>query len=513
MTETTVETAEETAPPLPAKTPPATSPGAAGVPGVPLAVAGANTLGLAAVGATALTGPVGLFAVGAAGLAAGGTMAVRAARRRTAGRAAGHRRHAGRGGTGSRSAVPASRSTTSTAGRRGTTLAAGRGKAAGGLRFASGKTSRRNGGSAPAAGSSSSRSTGGLPSVGGAAAPSLRGRGKAAPVSLSKTHHPRTGSPSGRGAAARVAAGGKQLLHGAIARRQATAPVREAKAAAKSAARTAKGVAKAERRMGAPSTTGTERGGGKPRPANTSHAKALRRSALRHAARMTGAALLAGGVGLVSGLWNIKHPGRAVGHLRAVWRRLAGRARRVRAERDARITGQAAPGTVPVPATTVNDPHRRRDRVKAPTGRTDRAAPQPLGKTTTPDPSTGGTVSDPAATPNTFSRLSDAADVMLQAASTFDPEHMSQFAVLIDDLPDAMQTVQETLRVLAELSDERLPVDPRVVEEIGEGYRAMNRVVDSLAEVGTIFRRVHSEDIERNENPRNGLDGERRWNV
>ncbi|MFD5555687.1 hypothetical protein ACFWIA_17830 [Streptomyces sp. NPDC127068] len=102
---------------------------------------------------------------------------------------------------------------------------------------------------------------------------------------------------------------------------------------------------------------------------------------------------------------------------------------------------------------------------------------------------------------------------MLQAASTFDPEHMTEFQTLVDDLPAAMGTVQETLRVLAELSDEKLPVDPRVVEEIGEGYRAMSKVVHALEEVGTVYRRVHAEDIERNENPRNGIDGERRWNV
>lgn len=505
MTEVTTETVVEPAPQPPAATP-TTAPGPVGVPGVPLAVAGANTLGLAAASATALTGPVGLAVLGAAGLTAGGTMAVRAARRRTAG----HRSHARKSGGTSRSAVPTSRAATSATRSRGTTTAAGRGKAAGALRFAAGKTNRRHANSAPATGMSASRSTGASTGVGRTTTPPLRGREKAAPVSLDKTHRPRTGA--GRDVATRAAAGGKQLVHGAIARRQATKPVREARAAAKSATRTAKGIAKAERQSGIVPAHVKDRSG-KPGSASTGHAKALRRSALRHATRMTGAAVLAGGVGLVSGLWNIKRPGKATNHMRAVWRRLAGRARRVRAGRDARITGQAGPGTVPVPATTVNDPHRRQDRAKAPTGRTGRTAPQLLGKITAPDLSTGGTVSDPSATPSTFSRLSDAADVMLQAASTFDPEHMSQFAILIDDLPDAMQTVQETLRVLAELSDERLPVDPRVVEEIGEGYRAMNRVVDSLSEVGTVFRRVHAEDIERNENPRNGVDGERRWNV
>lgn len=116
-------------------------------------------------------------------------------------------------------------------------------------------------------------------------------------------------------------------------------------------------------------------------------------------------------------------------------------------------------------------------------------------------------------TGTTFTRLSDAAETMLQAASTFDPEHMSEFQTLIDDLPTAFATIQETLRVLAELSDDKLPVDPAVVEEIGEGYQAMNKVIEALEEVGVVYRRRHAEDIERNENPRKGIEGERRWNV
>ncbi|MDI5971866.1 hypothetical protein POF50_021445 [Streptomyces sp. SL13] len=520
MTQTTTETVEEPAPPPPTtKTPPTTpAPGMTGVPGVPLAVAGANTLSLAAVGASALAGPVGLVALGAAGLVAGGGMAVRAARRRTTAPATGHRSHAGGGAAASRTSTPATRSATSAAGNRGTTTTAGRAKVSGVSRFGSGKANRPNTTGTHTGAAGTSRTTGASAGTGQVPAPFLRGRGKSTPVNLSKTHHPHTSTSTGaggRGRAARAAAGGRNLAAGAIARRQGKSPVREARAAAKSAGRTAKGVAKAERRMGAPSTTGGTRGrGAKPVLASAVQAKALRRSALRHGARMAGAALLAGGVGLVSGLWNIKHPGKAAGHMRTVWRRLAGRARKVRAERDARITGQAGPGKTRIPAERVSDPNRRHSGTKVPAGVAGRAARLLLGKTTTPDaPSTGGTVSDPATVPGTFSRLSEAADVMLQAASTFDPEHMSQFQVLIDDLPDAMQIVQETLRVLAELSDERLPVDRRVVEEIGEGYRAMSRVVDSLEEVGTVYRRVHAEDIERNENPRNGLDGERRWNV
>ncbi|MFJ9766496.1 hypothetical protein ACIRUY_22015 [Streptomyces erythrochromogenes] len=303
-------------------------------------------------------------------------------------------------------------------------------------------------------------------------------------------------------AARRAAAGAVRAGH---ARYTAGAPTRTSKAAERSARRVARGEAKARRQSGLDGT-------GNPKPTAAPAAirqKALRRSALRHAARMTGSALLAAGAGLVSGVWNWKKPGVATRHMRAVWRRLADRARQVKAARDAAINGTATDGAkpeVPVPATQVNNPNRPKDRTLAPVLQTVQSRPVVLAGADR----SGGIVSESG---TAFTRLSDAAEVMLQAASTFDPEYMAEFQALIDDLPEAMSTVQETLRVLAELSQEKLPVDPLVVEEIGEGYRAMSRVVSALDEVGTVYRRVHADDIERIENPRNGIDGERRWNV
>ncbi|MFF7298478.1 hypothetical protein [Streptomyces sp. NPDC008265] len=270
----------------------------------------------------------------------------------------------------------------------------------------------------------------------------------------------------------------------------------------------ANGEARARRQSGLDAAGNPTLKGSKASPAAIRH-KALRRSALRHAARMTGAALLSAGAGLVSGVWNWKKPGVAFRHMRAIWRRLAGRARQVRAARDAAINGTSPEDgkpEAPVPATQVSNPNRPKDRTLAPVQPTVQSRPVHLEGA---DPM-GGTVSESG---TAFTRLSDAAEIMLQAASTFDPEYMAEFQALIDDLPEAMATVQETLRVLAELSQEKLPVDPLVVEEIGEGYRAMNRVVSALDEVGSVYRRVHADDIERIENPRNGIDAERRWNV
>ncbi|MEV7023986.1 hypothetical protein, partial [Kitasatospora sp. NPDC093558] len=263
----------------------------------------------------------------------------------------------------------------------------------------------------------------------------------------------------------------------------------------------------------------------------------------RHRARMVGVAAATGLVGLASALvGNWRHRGRVASHMRRTWQRLAARARATRDARDAAILGTANPtdagGTasgaagVPVPAETVNIPGRPTPPPAAAGGADARAAdtagpyelfgrPSRPDRTRTVDPITLGkpttkenaTVTTPLdGTASTFN-LTSAADVLLQAATTFDPETMIEFGAFADDLPVAYATIQEVLRVLAEKAAEQLPLDPSVVEEISQGYQAMGRVVTALEEVGPTFRQAHAEDLERHENPRNGLEAERKWNV
>ncbi|WP_159050827.1 hypothetical protein [Streptomyces sp. IMTB 1903] len=513
MTETIVEVVPQT-PPAPTPPAPKGAEALAPLPGVPLAVAGANALGAVAAGAVAVGGPAGLAVTGAV---MGAAAATELARRITARRAKNKPKSlpAQRTPAGGRDRTsPSSAAGVGSGGHRRTSgprsgglLGKGPGSSAAGLRAAARNLGRHRADSR-SAGTPTPGAAKTAPSPGG----SLKGHSSrpntpsSRPVSSGGADKPQRRSGglvrAARRAAVGIAAGAIRAGH---ARYTASGPTRTSKAEARSARRIAKGEAKARRQSGLDPA-------GHPTPKTAPAAirqKALRRSALRHAARMTGSALLAAGAGVVSGVWNWKKPGVATRDVRAVWRRLADRARQVRAARDAAINGTSTDGVKPavaVPATQVNNPNRPKDRVLAPVGQSVKSRPVVLAGADR----SGGTVSESG---TAFTRLSDAAEVMLQAASTFDPEYMAEFQDLIDDLPEAMSTVQETLRVLAELSQEKLPVDPLVVEEIGEGYRAMSKVVSALDEVGTVYRRVHADDIERIENPRNGIDGERRWNV
>ncbi|WP_170304866.1 hypothetical protein [Kitasatospora viridis] len=537
------------------------------VPGVPLAVAGVNALtGLAGAGVS-VGGPASLAVAGAvAGLAAVGVAAGRgAAKRRRTTVAAGrgsvlpHRRpntgtpgQAAAGSTAQRSAAGQHRGrgqAAPTAGHAGAAAAGGRGREQ--SRYAAQRTGSAMTGTRTAPTTASASTTpsagparggggrGGVPRQSGGArsangpqrgADRRRGEGGGAVSRWSARVLPgRRNAPATRtGAEEATRGGGRSRAGVAGGGGLFTAAPRSARSADREARRLAKGIARAERRAGlAPGSSTSPAGSARPaaqqKPGELTEEqrKQLKRSAWRHRGAMTAAGAVAGGVGLLSAVvGNWRHRGMVSRHARRTWWRLADRARAARDARDAAILGldrqqDGQRGPVPLPAQFVNRPGRQAGSgVKAAV-----AAGMPgafaalisLGK---PTNQKGTTVSDSTSesTVPAFS-LSSAADVMLQAATTFDPELMVEFQQLVEDLPTAFGTIQEVLRVLAEKSAESLPVDPAVVEEIGEGYRAMGKVVQALEEVAPVYMRVHEADIERVDNPRNGLEAERKWNV
>ncbi|WP_051710777.1 hypothetical protein [Streptomyces sp. NRRL S-350] len=542
-------------PPEPKTPPPPAAPPSGAMPGVPLAVAVANALGTVGAGVASLGGPAAVAVVGAAaGAAALGGLARKARTRHTtsprlpAHRAGGAHRTAGGGGLFTPPARAATRSAGpnygSQQGRSATTpgAASRSGPSPAGHRAASavsphhtaapkGAGMPRTAGTMPPAAHHGTRShtagSGSIPGQAGRPTPAGRGASRYRPSAAVHTLAK---------AASRLPGLQDRGPGGRVEQRAAARDQRLARVAERTARRVAKGQAKALQAAGIDPATGA---GARPKsPAagrgqiTPVQAKALKRSAMRHQARMGGAALATGLVGLGSTLvGNWRHKGRVAGHMRNVWRRMAERARAVRDARNAAILGRddpaadPAPGVagVPVPAETVNIPGRPAPTPAATDGPVEWSLfGRPCRPDTTPtvEPITLGkpTVKEnPVTTPidgtaATFS-LTSAADVLLQAATTFDPETMVEFGAFADELPTAYGTLQEVLRVLAEKASEQLPLDPVVVEEISQGYQAMGRVVQALEEVAPTFRQAHAEDLERHENPRNGLEAERKWNV
>ncbi|MFF2626010.1 hypothetical protein ACFVUN_09600 [Kitasatospora griseola] len=501
---------------------PVPQPGA--IPGVPLTLAVANAIGTVGAGAAALGAPAAVAVAGAAGAAALGALA-RKARNRSAGRTAARlAQH--------RPTAPGA------LGRSGSPLAA---RPAGHNHGpANGRHGSPGGPHDPAA----RRTPGVAGHRGGAAGPSRHSADRKGPDVVSRSAGTIPPSTRAAGPAHRIPG---QAGAGGPRHRPADAQ-RLARIAERTARRIAKGQAKAERAAGIDPATGAgarpQGSGGADGRITPVQTKALRRSAMRYRTRMAGAAAATGLVGLGSALLgNWRHKGKVAGHMRRVWQRMAERARAAREARDAAILGHThatggvdGAADVPVPAETVNIPgrptptpaatgdaatwavdkaslfataelsERFRNARPGPTSPTD---PITLGKPTTKETAVTTPMDGTAAT---FS-LTSAADVLLQAATTFDPETMIEFGAFADELPVAYTTLQEVLRVLAEKAAEQLPLEPSVVEEISQGYQAMGRVVQALEEVAPTFRQAHADDLERHESPRNGIEAERKWNV
>lgn len=504
----------ETPPPDPRTPPTAPVPAAeAGVrhtaggwPVVPLAVTGVNST-VSVVAASALAGgPVGV-AVAAAGAAAIGTAAAVRHRRKT--RTKTRRTHHSAG-------------ISKSGGHRGV----------GGL---------RNGGIGRGGGSRR-----GVPSQGRAAA--SRSTGTASrPLSGAKSTKPSlgkggSGSRQGGASAGRASAGGRvgqvKALRDA-ARHQS--PTRHA--ARTNTAQARRSVADARRGAHAAGTTRSGRAGlisragkaaaGKARAlrdaavrkaragrdARTAHRlessrdrirkarvrkaarQALRRSALRKQGRRVLAALLAGPLGVLGMLttplgrklgwaW-LQHPGRRF------YQHMMRTAEERKAHRDAAIRERLAAEEKALDDAASGDAPEIGDTAQRP------AHLLPAQPDTTPVE---------VVSMSGF-KFEEAAAEMENAARTYEPESSMEILSMVENLPYALTSVANTFRILAERSDSEFPLEKDIAGAFDEIYGALMRAVDTSADLGQLFRQVHAQDIARHEDPRNGPEAEKGWNV
>ncbi|MER6556218.1 hypothetical protein ABT300_00380 [Streptomyces sp. NPDC001027] len=489
----------ETTPAPAAQPTPVHTPG--GIPVLPLALSGTNGA-VSAVSTVALVGggPVAL-AVAAGGAAVLGTAAAVRARRSNR-----ERGKATVGKSGRRSAA-ASRST-------GGTSAGGRGRGT--------RSKLRNG----AGRSGSLRGmgvTGGRHAARHASRPTTSRAAGAASVGRTATTRPGAGRVGQVRALRR--AGKEQAPTRSAARQQTTAArraVADARRDARAAARVnktagSKGWAgRAAGWAGGKAASGTralvdkarkardrstnaqvdaKRGQVRKAPARRKARWGLLKSAARFQGRRLLAALVSGAAGVLGCLttplgrklgWRwLMHPGRRL------YRRLMEAAHVQRAARDAAIRALQAEEE----AATEEDPNEIGDRVERP------AHLIPSAPTAGQEIHVSGF------------KFEEAAAEMENAARTYEPDGNMEVLAMIDNLPTALLSIANTFRILAERSDDEFAFEKDVAAGFDDIHQTLLNAVDAAETLVPLFRNVHEQDIARHEDPRNGTEAEKGWNV
>ncbi|MFI8828598.1 hypothetical protein [Streptomyces sp. NPDC053431] len=227
--------------------------------------------------------------------------------------------------------------------------------------------------------------------------------------------------------------------------------------------------------------------------------RALWKSAARKQGRRLAAALLAAPVGALGmlttplgrklGVKSIQHPGRRL------YRRLMRTAEEQQAARDAAIRERQAAAEAAIDD-DLNPEQQISDKVQRPTFLAP-AAP-----------------SSPVEVVNVSGfKFEEAAAEMENAARTYEPDTAMEILTMVENLPDALTSVANTFRILAERSDSEFPLEKDIAGAFDEIYGALMRAVDSAGDLAPLFRQVHEHDIARHEDPRNGPEAEKGWNV
>ncbi|MEU1413255.1 hypothetical protein [Streptomyces sp. NPDC005731] len=110
-------------------------------------------------------------------------------------------------------------------------------------------------------------------------------------------------------------------------------------------------------------------------------------------------------------------------------------------------------------------------------------------------------------------QFEEAAAEMEQAANQYDPEDAMEILAMVEGLPAALTSVANVMKILAERSDSEFPLEKEVADGFNDIFGALMSAVAVAEDMGPLFRQVHEQDIARHEDPRNGTDAEKGWNV
>ncbi|MFJ7947381.1 hypothetical protein ACIQ6K_27580 [Streptomyces sp. NPDC096354] len=245
-----------------------------------------------------------------------------------------------------------------------------------------------------------------------------------------------------------------------------------------------------------------QRGSVRKAPARKKARKALWRSAARFQGRRLRAALLGGALGLVGMLTTPL--GRKLG-----WAWLMYPGRRL----YARMT-----------RTAEEQRHHRADAIRAALQNDEAAADQEATENTdqlsdTAERPTGPTPATPTTTSSSEGenvsgfRFEEYAAEMESAAGQYDPENAMEILAMVEGLPAALTSVANVMKVLAERADSEFPLEKDVADGFNDIFGAVMSAVAVAEDMGPLFRQSHEQDIARHEDPRNGPEAEKGWNV
>nr|WSS63105.1 hypothetical protein OG284_18655 [Streptomyces sp. NBC_01177] len=488
---------------------------AGGWPVVPLAVTGANsTIGLVAASAL-VGGPVGaaLAATGAAVVGVAGAARRRSKARRTAGGTASRavrKASAARTGRGvpPQGRTTASRSTGAPARSRGSAKASlrkagstggrhGTGAPAGTGRGAAGKTAARRALGRHVAQVSALRDAARAQSPTRHAARTNTAQARRSVADARRAARAgTTPSTTGTGGRSSTSGGSGKTRSSGILSRAARATVGKARSARDAAIRRGRTARDARAANRLESSRDRIRKAGVRKAARA----ALRRSALRKQGRRLMAALLAAPLGVLGMLstplgkrlgwaW-LQQPGRRL------YQHLMRSAEERKAARDAAIRERLAAEEKALDDAAASDGPEIGDTVQRPF----HLLPAPYSTPLEVVSMSGF-------------RFEEAAAEMENAARTYEPENSMEILSMVENLPHALTSVANTFRILAERSDSEFPLEKDIAGAFDEIYGALMRAVDASADLGELFRAVHDHDIARHEDPRNGPEAEKGWNV
>ncbi|NEC23910.1 hypothetical protein G3I50_37530 [Streptomyces parvus] len=182
---------------------------------------------------------------------------------------------------------------------------------------------------------------------------------------------------------------------------------------------------------------------------------------------------------------------------RRLYARLTRTAEEQRAQRDAAIIAALGEAEAASDAEAAQQSDQISDTAERPVG------PMPAAPTTTSFE--GENVSG--------FRFEEYAAEMETAAQQYDPENAMEILAMVEGLPAALTSVANVMQVLAERADSEFPLEKPVADGFNDIFGAISAAVAVAEDMGMLFRQAHEHAIARFEDPRNGAEAEKGWNV